>query len=116
MLRRYARLRRYTRIRPFRLKLRRGRVEDRAYLAWLHTQACIVHDGKCGRWVEAHHVGRPRNDRRVVPLCAWLHRTGPEAVTTIGRRKFEARFQVSFEAAIAGLNDEYEVTKGRRIA
>jgi hypothetical protein len=109
MIRRYAPLRRYS------LKPRRGHVEDRPYLRWVHTQPCIVHGEKC-RWVEAHHVGRPRNDRRSVPLCSTLHREGRESVHRIGRRVFETRFAISFEAAIAGLNGEYEVTHGRRIA
>ena len=115
MLRRYARLRTYAAIPRKRLKPRRGQVEDPAYRRWIHTQPCIVHGEKC-RWVEMHHVGRPRKDRRGVPLCEWLHRTGPDAVMTIGRRAFEARFNISFEAAIQGLNDEYELTKGRRVA
>lgn len=111
MLPRYLPLRRFTRPRPIRLKLRRGMVKDPAYRRWIHTQPCIVHGEKC-RWVEMHHVGRPRNDHRAVPLCAWLHRTGPDAVTDIGQRSFETRFEVSFEAAIAGLNEEYGLRKG----
>jgi hypothetical protein len=109
-------IRRYTPIRRYSLKPRRGAVEDRAYLRWLHGLGCIVQHPNCSRWTEAHHVGRPRNDRRAVPLCAKHHREGPEAVHVIGRRAFEARFGISFEAAIVGLNDEWETTKGRKIA
>jgi hypothetical protein len=116
MLRRYARLRSYTRPRPTALKPKRGYFEDPAYREWIHAQPCIVHDGRCGRWVEMHHVGRPRNDRRGVPFCAALHRTGPEAVHQIGRRAFEERFRISFEAVIEGLNEEYELRKARRVA
>jgi hypothetical protein len=115
MLRRYTRLRTYTRLRPYRLKPRRGVVKDPAYRVWLHDQSCIVHGEKC-RWVAMHHVGRPRNDRRGVPLCDWLHQTGPDAVTTIGRRAFEEKFQISFEAEITRLNEEYELSKGRSVA
>ena len=115
MLRRYTRLRSYSRLRPIRLKPRRGVVRDTGYLRWLHGQPCIVHGEKC-RFVEAHHVGRPRSDDRAVPLCEWLHRTGPDAVTTIGQRRFEAKFGVSFAAAIAGLNEEYRLYKARRAA
>jgi hypothetical protein len=110
MLRRYAPLRRYS------IKAKRGYIEDAAYRRWLHEQPCIVHDGRCGRWVEMHHVGRPRNDRRGVPLCRPLHREGAQAVHVIGRRAFEERFGISFEAAIIGLNDEYQLTRGRRVA
>jgi hypothetical protein len=105
----FYRIPRYTRPRPRRWKPRRGALADPAYRAWIHEQPCIVHDGKCGRWVEQHHVGRPRNDRRSVPLCRALHRDGPQAVHVIGRRPFEQRFGISFEAAIAGLNDEYQI-------
>ena len=115
-IRRYTRLRTYARPRAWREKPRRGHVEDRGFLAWLHIMPCIVHHGLCGRWVEAHHVGRPRNDRRAVPLCSPLHREGAEAVHRIGRRAFETRFGISFEAAIQRLNDEYQTTKGRKIA
>jgi hypothetical protein len=111
VLRRYMQLRRYARIRPVRSKPRPGVVRDPDYRQWIHTQACIAHAGKCGNWVEMHHVGRPRNDRRGVPLCRELHREGPEAVHRIGRRAFEARFGISFEAAIVGLNDEYSVRR-----
>jgi hypothetical protein len=113
MLRRYSRLRTYARLKPYRLKPRRGAVDDPKLRAWIHTQPCIVHGEACGRWVEMHHVGRPRNDRHGVPLCVWLHRTGPDAVTKIGRRAFEEKFNISFEAAIIGLNDEYDSTRGK---
>jgi len=115
MLRRYTRLRSYTRLHSYRLKPRRGVVDDPAYRRWIHTQPCIIHGEKC-RWVEMHHIGRPRSDDRGVPLCEWLHRTGPYAVTKIGRRAFEELFQVSFEAAIQGLNEEYRLTKGGKVA
>ena len=115
VIQRYSRLRVYARLRPKRLKPRKGQVDDPHYRAWIHTQPCIVHGEKC-RWVEQHHVGRPRNDYRSVPLCEWLHRTGPDAVTTIGQRRFEAKFGVSFAAAIAGLNEEYRLYKARRAA
>jgi len=113
--RRYAGLRRYTRPRAYRLKPRHGRIEDRAYLAWLRTQSCVIQIG-CARWIEAHHVGRPRHDRRAVPLCALHHRESAEAVHVLGRRAFETRFGVSLEAAIAGLNEEYGLTKGAHYA
>jgi hypothetical protein len=116
MLRRYEPLRRYTRPRPVALKPKRGYIEDQPYREWIHTQPCTVHNGRCGRWVEMHHVGRPRNDRRGVPLCAALHRESPQAVHQIGRRPFEDRFGISFEAAIQGLNDEYELRNTKRNA
>jgi hypothetical protein len=110
VLPRYTRLRRFARIRPVRSKPRPGVIRDPAYRAWIHTQPCLVHGWACGS-IEMHHVhdvGGPRNDRRGVPLCPILHREGPDAVHTIHQGPFEARFGMSFEAAIARLNDEYQ--------
>ena len=101
---------RYAHLRRFRLKPRPGVVRDRDYLAWLHTQPCIVASG-CSRWIEAHHVGHPRDDHRAVPLCSRHHRESRDAVHQLGRRAFERQFGISFEAAIIGLNDEYEATR-----
>lgn len=101
---------RYAPLRRFRLKPRPGVVRDRYYLAWLHQQPCIIQTG-CSRWVEAHHVGHPRNDRRAVPLCSRHHREYSDSVHQLGRRAFEQKCGISFEAAITGLNDEYEATR-----
>lgn len=110
MLRRYAPLRRYS------LKPRRGRVEDPKYLAWIRTLPCVVQDRDCRGRIDPHHVGRfgrgRDNDYNAIPLC----RRHYDLIHEIHRRAFAARFALSFEAAIAGLNDEYEVTRGRRIA
>jgi len=107
---RHCPLRRRTWLRSKALKPKRGYVSDRAYREWLHTQPCIVHGEACGRWVEMHHVGRPRNDLRSVPLCSGLHREGPDAVHRISRRAFEQKFTVCFEDEIRRLNEEYKAT------
>jgi hypothetical protein len=81
---------------------------DRRYLAWLHALPCAV----CGtRPVHAHHVrvlGGRRDDRRAVPLCPLHHLwDGPESVHRLGRRGFEQRHGIDFEALIARLNEVY---------
>ena len=108
MLRRYAPLRSRTRLRTRALKPKRGRIEDRPYKRWVRVaHPCLVANRLCCRWVEPHHVGRPRDDHRTVPLCSVHHREGRAAVHVIGRRAFEARFRISFEAAIARLNEQW---------
>lgn len=115
MLRRYAPLRSRTRLRARALKPKRGRVEDRAYKRWVcANHPCLVANRLCSRWVEPHHVGRPRDDHRVVQLCSVHHRESPAAVHAIGRRAFERRFRINFEAAIAALNEEWQGSPPRR--
>lgn len=108
MLRRYSRLRTYTRLKPYRLKPRRGRIEDRDYLRFIRSQPCIISDRKCRGPIDPHHIGHygqaRANDRRAAPLCR-LHHDEAETITD---QKFEEEYGVSFEAAIIGLNDEYE--------
>lgn len=112
VLRRYAPLRSRTRLRARAVKAKRGLVEDRAYKRWVcANHRCLVENRLCCRWVEPHHVGRPRDDHRVVPLCSVHHREGPAAVHVIGRSAFEQRFRISSEAAIAALNQEWECQK-----
>lgn len=114
MLRRYAPLRRYVRMRVRAIKPKRGRIQDEAFLAFVRAQPCLVHSPECKWRVEAHHIGRPRDDRRVVPLCAWHHREGPDAVHVLGAREFERKFNVDFRAAIRSLNVAWETKEAAR--
>lgn len=103
-------LRRYTPLRRQALTPKRGRVEAPGYLAWVRTLPCLVagtSGSPCSSRVEAHHVGKPRNDFRTVPLCSQHHREGPEAMHRIHRRAFEARFSIAVEAVIGDLNAQW---------
>ena len=89
--------------------------EDKHYLAWLHTQPCIV-TGRSD--VTVHHVrffGSLRDDRRGVPLVQELHQlgwrrriSGPPCVED-GKEKFERFYGVDLEAEIVRLNRKYEM-------
>jgi hypothetical protein len=62
--------------------------------------------------IEGHHEGKPRNDRRMLPLYWWLHRETPVSVHGGGgSRKFQQRFGIDFEAEITRLNRLYEEQK-----
>ena len=108
MLRRYSRLRTYTRLKPYRLKPRRGRIEDPAYLRFIRSQPCMIADRKCRGQIDPHHVGHygqaRANDRNAVPLCRVHH----DEATLIHNGPFQERYGVSFSAAIEGLNEEYK--------
>jgi hypothetical protein len=60
-----------------------------------HRRVALMPCLACGVWpVEVHHVrhdGRTsitRNHKLVIPLCSVCHRTGPNAVHTIGHPAF----------------------------
>ncbi len=100
---------------------RKGRRVDKKYLAWLHTQPCIVSGLRAatGVYITAHHVrrlGEPKDDRRTVPLLEryHLHDAGQWSVERLGRKNFETVFQVDFEAEILRLNRLYEEEHGGR--
>lgn len=83
---------------------RRGRVVDKAYLAWMATQPCMV-TGEMP--VTIHHVrrfGSPKDDHRTVPLVARLHMLTHEVpgqpCVERGKKVFEAFYNVDLEAAI----------------
>ncbi len=83
---------------------------DKKYLAWLHTQPCLVSNRSP---VTVHHVrrfGEPKDDLRTVPLIAeyHLHEAGMWSVERIGKARFEAHFRVNFEQAIREYNQRYE--------
>lgn len=78
-------LARNTPVRRFREEPRRSsRVRDRAYLTWLHSQACcagpLVRDvlDRCGGRIEADHVGarglgQKSSDAESLALCSRHH-------------------------------------------
>ena len=103
-----------TRLRPYRLKPRRGRIEDPVYLQWIRSQPCLIRNRECRGPTDPHHVGHfgqaRTNDYSAVPLCRRHH----DLAQQIHQGPFEERYGVSFAAAITGLNEEYRVLKGKR--
>lgn len=108
----------FTHIRP-RRKTRKGRVIDKDFLGWAHeTQGCFLalrspRFHTCRGDLTAHHVrfcGSPKNDLRILMLCGagHLHDFGPKSIEKIGKQKWEDYWQVSIEAEIQRLNQEYE--------
>ena len=98
---------------------RRGRVHDLNFLAYMAEQPCLV-SGQTrdirGRRVELHHVrqyGSQKNDRRVLPLLPQFHRSGEGvySIETLGKLKFQQRYGIDIEGAIARYNSEYEAQK-----
>ena len=82
--------------------MRRGRIVDKAYLAWIASLPCLV----SGKRATVHHVrryGEPKDDRRTVPLAPEYHMIGYGSRTSIealGKKKFEARHGIDLEPAI----------------
>lgn len=84
------------------------RERDTGYLAWLHTQPCLLTDEEpctCGGFLDvvtkryaihAHHVvsrGARGSDKGCVPLCATHHAEGHR----IGWKTFQARHSVDLK-------------------
>ena len=96
-----------------RSKPRRGRVVDKAFLAWMAAQPCMI----SGRRATVHHVrrcGEPKDDRRTLPLAPEYHliQHGPKtSIEALGKAKFEARYRVNLEAAILEYNARYKREK-----
>ncbi len=89
-----------------RSKPRRGRVVDKAYLAFIAAQPCLI----CGEPATVHHVrtlGSPKDDTRALPLCPAHHmiQWGPESIEALGKTKFQERHGVDLEADIARLQE-----------
>ena len=97
-------------VKPKRSKPRRGRVVDKASLAWMASQPCMI----SGRRATVHHVrrfGEPKKDRRTLPLAPEYHmiQHGPRtSIEGLGKAKFEARYGVDLEASILRYNERYE--------
>lgn len=105
---------------------RRGRVLDKAFLAWMHTQPCLVFARAeranasqsqvriltmCGEWLTVHHVrffGSPKDDRRTLALCSHHHlHMWPLSIERLGKERFQEMFHVDIEAAITDYNERY---------
>ncbi len=84
-----------------RTKPRRGRVIDKAYLAWIAAQGCCI----SGRPATVHHVrqfGSPRDDTRTIPLAPEFHliQCGRYSIEALGKKNFEAHHDVDIEALV----------------
>jgi len=99
-----------------RRSLKQKRKIDHDYMAWIHTQPCLV----CGCIpVEAHHVyamcyGIRPPDRRAIPLC-WTHdsRDSKASIHVLGKR-FGPEYGIDVEAEIVRLNEKYEAEKSNQ--
>lgn len=88
---------------------RRGRIVDKDYLAWLHTQPGQPHGG---RTATVHHVrsfGSPKNDRRALPMEFGYHtiQEGPRSIEALGQRVWQLTHKVDIERAILAYQDLY---------
>jgi hypothetical protein len=76
----------------------------------------MIQNRECRGSSDPHHVGHfgqaRANDFNAVPLCRVHH----EEVQRAHNGPFEERYGVSFSAAIQGLNEEYGLTKGGKVA
>ncbi len=101
---------------------RRGRVHDRAYLAWIATHECIICIFKAIRGfgngtqtsrTEVAHVGtrglgQKSSDRETLPVCGVEHhRLGKESLHMLGRR-FWAHWRLDRDGLIREYNARYE--------
>lgn len=93
-----------------RSKPRRGRGVDKAYLAWMAAQPCMI----SGRRATVHHVrfcGSLKDDRRTLPIAPEYHliQHGPKtSIEALGKVKFERRYRVNIEEKIREYNLSYE--------
>ena len=102
-------------LRKHRLGVRRGRVVDRKYLAWVAEQPCCV--SGCyvldGERVTVHHVrefGSPKNDHRTIPLLARYHLAtvgGRHSIEVLGKVAFQVLYDIEITDVIASLNASY---------
>lgn len=102
-------------ITKIRTKPRRGRVRDAEYMEWVRLHhLCLLWgrtDTQCSGLRTLHHVrrhGEPKNDRRVVVLCQahHLYDFGADAIERLGKKRWEAKFEVDLESVIDRLNRE----------
>jgi len=96
---------------PLRRRAKKDKREhDKPYLAWIHTQPCLV----CGRVpVEAHHACEMRYgfrppDRRGVPLCRVHHSRDSKASIHVLGKRFGPTYGIDVEAEIVQLNGKYD--------
>ena len=91
---------------------RREGFRSSEYLAFVSGKPCIVH-GSPG---EAHHygdmtdgrgTGHKASDQKLVPVCHACHRE----VEKLGRKKFESRYGVDFDAVSQRLHELFDERK-----
>ena len=61
------------------------------------------HQGNEGTPAELHHIRRAgrRSDAPVIPLCPYHHRGSNTSIHGMGRRRFEAEYDVTEESLLA---------------
>jgi hypothetical protein len=61
------------------------------------------HQGNEGTPAELHHIRRTgrRSDAPVIPLCPYHHRGANTSIHGMGRRRFEAEYDVTEESLLA---------------
>jgi hypothetical protein len=87
--------------------------KDRDYLAWLHTQGCII----CQRQpIEAHHERSiSRDDAGCIPLCYPHHRGehGRHGLRSLDR--FQQAYGVCVRAKALELRGQYLTERGDNV-
>jgi len=88
-------------------RIKEGREEDPAYLAWVRTLPCICcrHEGRAQTSrTEAHHIRRKADgtcygtsqkahDREAIPLCSGSHHwNGVHCASTLSHHAFESTY------------------------
>ena len=80
------------------------KVEKERYrrIAELGCSLCR-HQGSEGTPAELHHIRRTgrRSDAPVIPLCPYHHRWPNTSIHGMGRRRFEAEYDVTEESLLA---------------
>ena len=94
---------------------RRGRIIDKAFIAWMHLEPCAVAGfaSGCRGPITFHHVrrfGEQKDDRRGLALCEahHLHDAGPDSIERLGKKRFEQVFGINIEYQIVVSNERYE--------
>lgn len=95
---------------------------DPKYLEWIHTLECIIPEctsrnlhkwaDVSGSRIEAAHIGmrglsQKCPDREAMPICAFHHREGPQALHRLGK-KFWEFWGIDRDDLIAELNKKYD--------
>lgn len=92
---------------------RNGSGRDKAYIAWLHTQRCVVGGHGCGGPIQAHHagvrgLGQRAPDRTAISLCFNHHdRTSPGSIHSLGVN-FWTLHCLDRDSVIREMNERFE--------
>lgn len=79
------------------------RETDKAYLAYITRQPCIVNNHECCGDVVYHHtvsVGAGGSDYLAIPVCVAHHIPG---VHTLGKDTFQKKYNINFDKEIIQL-------------